>query len=143
MAAKLTQVPISIQPIPILQVTPNNVLPSGRLTPGILLRRHFHPGVSHLEPFYAAISIRMSHVRNPSVPPFLSGCLTPGILQRCHFHPGVSHPESFSAAISTRMSHVRKTYTRRRSTFSECPTSGILPHRHSLLRVSHISNSHP
>ena len=90
----LTQASISIQPIPILHTTHNNVLPysgvslleflpasippgvslleflstaipSGCLTPGILLRRH---------------SIRMSHIRNPSMPPF---------------HPGVSHSELY------------------------------------------------
>ena len=109
-AAKLTQVPISIQPIPILQVTPNNVLPSGCLTLGILLRRHFHPSVSHPEPFCAAIFIQVSHTRNPSAPPFPSRCLTPETFLRHHFHPGVSHPESFCAAISIRVPHTRNLF---------------------------------
>ena len=100
---------------------------SGCLIPGILLRRH---------------SIRISHTRNSSPPPFHPGvleffsaaisseCLTPGILLRRHsirmshiqnpspppFHPGVSHPGFLP---------------RRRSTFSGCLTSGILSSRRS------------
>nr|CAN73371.1 hypothetical protein VITISV_006498 [Vitis vinifera] len=146
----LTQASISIQPIPILHATHNNVLPypdvshpeffsvdipSGCLTSGILLRRH---------------SIRMSHIRNSSPSPFHpdvshpesfsaaipSGCLTSGILFRRHsirmshirnpspppFHPDVSHLESFPADIPL-----------------GCLTSGIILCRHSI-RMSHIRN---
>ena len=116
----------------------STAIPSGCLTPGILFRRH---------------SIRVSHTRNPSPPPFhpgvshpeffsaaiSSGCLTPGILLRRHsirvshtrnsspppFHPGVSPPESFSAAIP-----------------SGCLTSGIFLRRH-FIRMSHPQNSSP
>ena len=124
----LTQASISRQPIPILHATHNYVLPSGCLTPGILLRHHFHPGVSHPDSFNASISIRVSRTRNPSPLPFPFGCLAPGILPHCHFHPDVLRPKILSA---------------RRSTFSRCPTSGILSRPHSLLRVSYILNSHP
>ena len=147
----LTQASISIQPIPILHATHNNVLPcrvshtrnpspppfpSGRLTSGILLRRH---------------SIWTSHVRNPSAPSFHPGashpefllcrhppwCLTPGFLLRCHsirvshtwnpsappLHPDVSCPESFCSAIPP-----------------GCLTPGIPLRRHSI-RMSHTRNS--
>ena len=111
----LTQASIFEQPIPTLHATHNNIsirvshtwnpsappFPSGCLTPGILQRRHFHSGVSHPEPFSAAISTRVPHTWNPSAPPFPSGCLTPRTLLHRHFHPGASHPESFSTAIST------------------------------------------
>ena len=135
----LTQASISIQPIPILHATHNNVLPC--------------PGVSHPESFSAAISIWTSHIRNPSAPPFHldvsrpesfcavipSGCLTPGIpplppsslvshsriSSAPPFHPGVSHLESFCAAIT-----------------SGCLMSGILLLRHSP-GVSHSRNSSP
>ena len=50
-------------------------IPPRCLIPGILLRHH---------------SIRMSHIRNPFLPPF---------------HLGVSFPESFSAAIPPSVSH--------------------------------------
>ena len=109
----LTQASISRQPIPILQATRSNVLP--------------YPGVPHPESFCAAISIRVSHTRNPSAPPF---------------YPGVIHPESFCAAFlsgcytpgillcrhSIRMPHTRNPI-RRCSTFSRCLASGILSGR--------------
>ena len=133
----LTQASISMQHIPILHATHNNVLPypgvlhreflfavisSGCLTPGIPLRHH---------------SIRVSHSRNSSPPPFHlgvslpellsaaipSGCLTPRITPP--FHQGVSHSESFSADIPPR-----------------CLTPGILLRRHST-QMSHTWNPPP
>ena len=133
---RLTQASISIQPIPILHTTHNNVLPysgvslleflpasippgvslleflstaipSGCLTPGILLHRHY---------------IRMSHVRNPSAPPFPrgvslpeflsvaipSGCLTPGtLLGRLSTFPGYLASGILSGRRSTFFSLLR------------------------------------
>ena len=120
----LTQASVSIQPIPILHATHNNVLPypsvsllesfcaaipSGCLTPGIPLRRH---------------SIRMSHIRNPSPPPFprVSHSRNPAAPP---FPLGVSFPESFYATIP-----------------SGCLTFGILFCRHSIW-VSHSRNPSP
>ena len=109
-----------MQLIPIFHATHNNVLP--------------YLGVSHSKSFSTAIPIRVSHTRNPSLPPFSiqvsltrnpslppfpSRRLTPGILLRRHSHPGVSYPESFSTAIPP-----------------GCLISGILLCRHSI-RVSH------
>ena len=72
--------------------------------------------------------IWMSHIRNPSSPPFPSGCLAPGILHRRLFHPGVPHPEFLSAVISIRMSHTRNPSL---PPFpSGCLALGILLHHH-------------
>nr|CAN74098.1 hypothetical protein VITISV_025651 [Vitis vinifera] len=93
---------------------------SGYLTSEILLRQHsirmsrirnsslptFHPDVSHPE-FFPPPTF------HPSVshPEFFSanipsGCLASEILLPPTFHPGISHPEFFSADI-LRMSHIR------------------------------------
>ena len=136
----LTQASISIQPMSILHATHNNVLP--------------YLDVSHLESFSAAISIWVSHTRNPltavfsirvfyaqsssppsfpsgyptpGIPsplPFPSGCSTPGVPLRRHFHPDVSPPGIILC----------------RHFPSGCLAPGISLRRHFPSGVSHIRN---
>ena len=73
----LTQAPISMQPIPNLHATHNNVLP--------------YPDVSHPEFFSANISIRTSCIRK---------------LSPLTFYPDISHPK-FLRRHSTRTSRIR------------------------------------
>nr|CAN72419.1 hypothetical protein VITISV_018949 [Vitis vinifera] len=123
---------MSIQPMPILlpyldvshPESFSAATPPGCLTSGILPLRH---------------SIRMPHIRNPSLPPLHpdashpesfsaaipSGYITSEILPP-PFHPDISHPESYPPTFHLlRMSHIR---------------SSIQPTFH-LLRMSHIRNS--
>ena len=123
----LTQASISIQPMSILHATHNNVLP--------------YLDVSHLESFSAAISIWVSHTRNPltavfsirvfyarssSSPSFPSGCLTP----RNHSLP------PFSIRVSRTRNPSPPPFSIRGISHPEsCP-----PMFH-LLQMSHIRNS--
>ncbi|RVW23587.1 hypothetical protein CK203_091487 [Vitis vinifera] len=117
----LIQAPISIQPIHILHATHNHVLPNlgvslpeflstaiplgvslpeflsaaipfGCLAPKIPLRRHSSGCFTSGIPLHRH-SIRVSHTRNSSPPPF---------------HPDASHPESYPPTFHLlRMSHIR------------------------------------
>ena len=138
----LTQASISIQPIPILRATHDNVLP--------------HPDVSHPEFLSAAFPSGCLTLGIPSPPPFPwvshpeflpaaipSGCLTPRIpLRRLSipvshsrnsslppFHPGVSLPEFLPAALPSGC--LTPGILLRHSTFFGCVTSGILSSRRS------------
>ena len=125
----LTQVPISIQPIPILHATHNHVLPYPDVAHQEFLSAAFPSGCLTPETLLRCHSIRMSHTRKS-----FSANIPSEILLCCHsirvprtrisssppFHPDVSHPESFSADIP----------------------SGILLRRHSIW-VSHTRISSP
>ena len=106
----LTQASISIQPIPILHATHNHVLPNLGVSLPEFLSAAIPPGVSLPEFLSAAIPsgclVPEIPLRRHS-----SGCLTSGIPLRRHsirvshtrnsspppFHPDISHPELYQA----------------------------------------------
>ena len=79
-----------------------SLIPPGYLTFGILLRRHFHPGISHPEFFSADISTRVSHIWNSVRPTF-------HLLRISHIRNSVQPTFHF-----LRISHIRNSV---RSTF--------------------------